>query len=233
MGHRRHRRRRHARLDDGREPRGRRTCRVARDARVRRLLRRPGANHFLLRRAGGALQVAELAPEPEWTYKVTAEEATIEVVNGPVIEGMQTTEIKVGGSIPLESIVFANKMHVPITGVEGNDIFTVNNPNPAAGLKSLSLESAKEEGEHNVFDVQAAAVPLTVLGGGRNTVNLGMGNLQSITARVEVKDGNGLVALNVDDSADATGRTASIATDGTTDTISGLGPAEITAEVLP
>jgi len=173
--------------------------------------------------------ITDTTPASSFTFNATTAGATINVVDGPIV-GVQTTQINGGASSTFELVNFANKAHVTINGVAGSDTFTLDNPNPAHGLESLSLASA--EAEHSVFDVFTAAVPLTVVGAGLDTLNLGMGNTQSILSPVNVTDPKDVIALNVDDAADATGRTASITTNGTTDTISGLGPANITAEVV-
>ena len=63
---------------------------------------------------------------------------TINIVDGPIVMGFQTTEVQFGGNF--EVIRFANKETVTINGQAGNDTFTLNNPTPADGLVNLKLD---------------------------------------------------------------------------------------------
>jgi hypothetical protein len=156
--------------------------------------------------------------------------AEIKVEDGAPVAGVHTTRVYGGVSAKFEQITFANKTHVTISALQGGDVFTFDNPNPAQGLVSVLLKGAANES--TTFGATATAVPLTIEGAGTDTVNLGSGSLQALLAQVTVNDPLGFASLSVDDSSDPTGRAASITTDGTNDTISGLSPAPIVGEVF-
>jgi hypothetical protein len=174
--------------------------------------------------------INDTTPATSYTFNVFAPSATVNVVDGEPVLGVQTTQINDGGAGKFERTNIANKTHVSVSGREGSNTFMLNNPHPAQGLETLTLTT--DENESSTVDILGTAVPVTVEGQGLDTVTVGAGSLQSILAPLTIKDPKGLLALNVDDSSDATGRTASVTTDGTTDTISGLGPVPITAEVF-
>ena len=192
-----------------------------------------GPHAGLLNIDGATIRYTHIAPitdtTPSTSETVSVSGPAINIVDGTSSGGTQTTQINDGGTGSFELINFANKAHVTVDGSGGDNSFVLNNPNPAAGLQDLTL--ANTSSSASVFNVVGTAVPLTVVGGSIDTVNLGLGDADEILSPVSVSDPSSHIALDVDDSSDPTGRTASISTDGTTDTISGLAPATIKAAV--
>ena len=86
----------------------------------------------------------------------------INIIDGPPGPPV-TTQINSGASGTFELLNFANKTNVFIDGNGGADIYTLNNPNPAAGLAALTLQgSASAE----LFRVTpSTTIPYTVTGG--------------------------------------------------------------------
>ena len=178
--------------------------------------------------------ISDTVPAASYTLNVSAASINVNVVDGPEVLGAKTTQINDGGSSSFELTNIANKKSVTVHAMLGGDTITLNNPHPGAGMESIALTGAAEETPtevHTVFNVIGLAVPLTVQGGGYDTANIGAGSLAGILAPVGITDPTSFIALNVDDSADATGRAAHVASEGATDTILGLGPAPITANV--
>ena len=174
--------------------------------------------------------INDLTPTAEYTLNVAAESINVNVIDGPNLGGTQTTQLNDGGSSSFELANVANKARITVNVLSGRDTLIVNNPNPAQGLTEITLGGVERESTE--FDVLATAVPLNIIGRSADTANVGMGKLAGILAPVTVTDPLNFIALNVDDSADPTGRTASITTDGTADTVSGLGPSVVTAPAI-
>ena len=97
---------------------------------------------------------------------------SINVVNGPLVDGMQTTEVNSGASDTIQTIDFANKSEVTVNGNGGTDIFTVDNSLPAAGLNSLTLEGGTSTGDDFIIDTAPPGVKTNIVGGtgGDNTL---------------------------------------------------------------
>jgi hypothetical protein len=96
----------------------------------------------------------------------------INAVDGPTVSGSATTQVNSGAAGTFATINFANKANVTVNGLGGAGTFTLNNPRPADGLTSLTLNGSSAVG--NTFFVQATAVATTLNtgGGGNATVTL-------------------------------------------------------------
>src|SRR5581483_5858614 len=106
----------------------------------------PDANGFsgVLTHINGALTqtiiftgldpMTDLTIAPTFEVDGTSNGESINIVDGPVVGGTQTTEVNSGASGTFEKIDFANKTTVTVFGgpgagqVSGVDTFTVNNP---------------------------------------------------------------------------------------------------------
>src|SRR5207253_6475913 len=98
-----------------------------------------------------------------FTFTATSGGEEINVVDGPVVGGMQTTEINSGASGTFELLDFANKTNVTINTGGGTDIVTVNNPTPAAGLTTLTVNGDTAAETFRV--TPSATIPYAVNGG--------------------------------------------------------------------
>jgi uncharacterized repeat protein (TIGR01451 family) len=97
-------------------------------------------------------------------FTATAGGEEINVVDGPVVGGTtQTTEINSGMSGTFELLDFANKTNVTIDTGGGSDIVTVNNPNPAAGMATMTINGGAAAETFRI--TPSATIPYTVTGG--------------------------------------------------------------------
>jgi hypothetical protein len=166
-----------------------------------------------------------------YTLNATAAAETINVVNGPILSGVQTTQVNSSGST-FELVNFAHKTNVTINGNGGGDTFNLNSTLAGVGLSTLAVDGTV--GVSSTFNVLAfpAAVAVAVVGGGPDSANIGGGSAQSITAAISISDPTNFIAVNVDDSADASSsRFVSLNSNGSTDTISGLTQSTVTGNV--
>ena len=159
-----------------------------------------------------------------FTINATAVGETINIVDGPIVGGIQTTEVN-SGTNTFELVDFANKTNVTVNGLGGADTIIVNNPNPGLGLTTLTVDGGAGS---DVTDVLAtpSSVTTTITDSGAttDTVNIGSaGSVQGIQGAVNVTNPGGFTSLNVDDSADATGRVVTVSSTQ----ITGLAPATI------
>jgi hypothetical protein len=162
-----------------------------------------------------------------FTFKATAAAETVNVVNGPVLTGVQTTQIN-SATTTFELVNFAHKTNVTIEGNGGSDTFNVNNTTPAVGLATTTIASSGER-ESSTFNVIASTLPLSLVGGGTDTANLGVGTAQNITASVSISDPTEFIKVNVDDSANASSsRFATLSSSGTVNTLSGFTASTVT-----
>ncbi len=170
----------------------------------------------------------------------------INVVDGPAIDSLATTEINSGESDGFAPLRFANATSATIYGNASANVYTLANPQPAAGLHALTFDGSDAGNAftvfttvaggtvtlntgagHDVVTVQAtnADGPLFVNGiAGDDDVNIGnVGSVQGILGAVSISNAAGATDLTVDDSADTTARTATISGEE----IVGLAPATI------
>ncbi len=83
--------------------------------------------------------IHDVVPAGTLTINATAGADAISIVDGPILE--QTTV----SSPSFELITFANKANVVVNGLGGNDTVTLNNPHPAAGMMSLTINGGTED----------------------------------------------------------------------------------------
>ncbi|MFI5180964.1 MAG: beta strand repeat-containing protein [Thermoanaerobaculia bacterium] len=180
--------------------------------------------------------VTDAIPGPNIIINGTAAAEPINIIDGPG----GTTEVNSGGA--WELVRFANKTSATVNGKGGADTFTLNNPNPGAGLTTLTLVGGATAGV--VFNVTAtpASVRTSVVGGAQATVNVGTGgSVQGILGELNIENPVNFNTIVIDDSSDAISRTVSFSTfssnpadsEGNSDPwvkIHGLSPGDINYE---
>lgn len=178
------------------------------------------------------IHYAEIAPindttaAASLTINATAAAETINVGNGPVLAGTQTTQVA-SSNKAFELVNFANKTSVTVNGGGGSDTFDLNVTTPAVGLGSMTLASS--ERESSTFDVTAITVPLSLVGGGTDTANIGTATAQTITSTVSISDPAEFIAVNIDDAGNtSSSRFVTVSSGSAIDTISGLTPSSVT-----
>ena len=73
-----------------------------------------------------------------FTYNATAGADTINVIDGPTVGGIVTTQVNSNGASELINV--ANKTTIEILTLGGDDQILVHNPNPAAGLTAFTID---------------------------------------------------------------------------------------------
>ena len=138
-----------------------------------------------------------------FTIDATAGADTINIIDGPG----GTTQVN---SNTFELVNFANKTDVIVNALGGADTITVNNPNAAAGLATLTVNAGDNADIVNLL--RTSGVPYTVnAGAGADTINVGnAGSLDSILGLLNVNGGALNDKLTLDDSLDASGNTYAI-----------------------
>jgi hypothetical protein len=165
------------------------------------------------------------------TINGTAASEPINVVDhSGLVNGFQATQVNSGNIPTFVPVNFANKSNVIVNGVGGSDTFTINNPNSAAGLASLTVNGSNAA---NTFNVQAMAAATTInTKGGQNTIDVGSnapaigGILSGIQGALTINGSHGTDIVNVDDTGAAGNRSGKISP--TTLTGLGMGPSGIT-----
>jgi hypothetical protein len=160
---------------------------------------------------------------------------TINIINDPSSpqNGFQTTQVN-SGTGGLELVDFANKTNVTVTDTSagGDDTFSINNPAPANGLSTLTI-NASSHGTGSTFNVLAtpATVTTNVNCNAADSVNVGNNHsVQNILGLLTVENATAHNTLTLDDAGDATARTVSFNTFGGTPVLGlvhGLAPADI------
>ena len=116
--------------------------------------------------------ITDLAPTTNAFLNGTGAADQINVVNGPSVGGVQTSEMNSGNNT-FAKIDFANKTNVTVNGLTGVDTFTVNNPTPETSLATLNVDSGPSS--NVTFNVLTTPVSVTtnILGDGSlTTVNV-------------------------------------------------------------
>jgi hypothetical protein len=163
------------------------------------------------------------------TYNGTAAGEIIHLVDGGIVKGVRATQLDSGSSATFATVLFANKPTVLVQGGEGGaDTVTINNPHPAAGLVHLTFDAQGSGDVISVLTTPASVsttVTSTIVTGITDTVNVGnAGSSQGILGSLSIQNPAGFTNLTLDDSADGTARTVSLATGF----ITGLTPGAIT-----
>jgi hypothetical protein len=145
------------------------------------------------------------------SYTATSAAELIHIVNGGTVNGLQATQVDSSTSATFATVDFANKPTATVDGVDGADTVTVNNPNPGVNLATLNVITGPTAGA----TVKVLATPATVttdaVGNASATVQVGnAGSAQGIHGPLNVENPPSSTAATVDDSADATGRTATL-----------------------
>lgn len=170
--------------------------------------------------------VNDTAPAATDTISGTAAAETINVVNGPVIGALQTTQVSSStGTFELQNV--ANKTSVTINGNGGGDTFNLNTTTAATGLSSLAVD-ATQASVSSTFNIVAIPVAVSLVGGGTDTANIGTGSAESITSPVTIGDPHGIIAVNVNNATGASSRFVTLSSSGGADTISGMTGSTIT-----
>jgi len=110
-----------------------------------------GLNSGIITHAGTRVFFSNLEPVTDTTIAAnftvlgTAGNNTINIVNGGSCgASCRTTQVN---SPSFESISFANKTNVSVTGLAGADVFNLNNSLPATGLNKLVLDGGGNPGD--------------------------------------------------------------------------------------
>jgi hypothetical protein len=170
----------------------------------------------------------DLNAAPALVFNAPAADQQINVVDGQSIDGAPVTQINSGASQTFLAVNFANKAAVTVDAAGGSDTFTLNNPDPAAGLTSLQVNGSDQA---NSFLVQstAAAAPLTILSGaGNNSFYLSSavgsgGTLDGLRGPLAIDAGAGSNFLTVSDAGGSSPDTITLTDGSITDTALGLG----------
>jgi hypothetical protein len=122
------------------------------------------------------------------TYNGTTSAEAIDIVDGGLVDGFQATRLDSGASGTFSPVLFANKPAVLVNGVDGADFFTLNNPNPAAGLSDLTMQAGPTGSTFNILTVAAGLSTAAVGGAGDDSFNV---NAALATGAVLAVDGGG------------------------------------------
>ncbi|MDR3622462.1 MAG: Ig-like domain-containing protein [Paludisphaera borealis] len=143
-----------------------------------------------------------------FTFTAPLGSQTVHVTDGPVVSGVQTTQINDGGTSHFELINFANKTSVAINTGTGGDLVAVNLTAPAAGLSSMSISTSGGDDAVAVVSLPASvALSVDTGAGASNDIALSSsGSLAGIQGPVTVRSTGGTATLQLDDTADATGQ---------------------------
>jgi|GEM_PF-3399666 len=102
--------------------------------------------------------IIDTVPVQDFTFVASGTTVNVNVVDGPISQGFQTTEI-VSGDTPssFERIAFANKQNVLIdltrdgSTSAGGEVITFNTPTRATGLNALTLYASSSPDQINVL----------------------------------------------------------------------------------
>jgi hypothetical protein len=141
-------------------------------------------------------------------YKGTSAAETITVNDGGVVNSVQTTHL-VSNSGTFATVYFACKPSVKIAGAGGVDTITINNPNPAIGMNSMTVTTGGAAGV--TLNVKAIAVTTNYIGGANASINVGKaGSMQSIKATLNLENPPAFNTIILDDSADTAAQTVTL-----------------------
>lgn len=154
----------------------------------------------------------ELAPITDLTTTTTTtilaspSGETINIIDGGLISGTQTTQVNSGASATFELINFANKTNVTVDGFAGADNITINLPTVAAGLNALTVKGGSSS-DTITLQANATGVTYAIEGNiGNDTIIFGTAgaSLDGIVAPVTVAGNEGTNdTFTLFDSADA------------------------------
>jgi hypothetical protein len=136
------------------------------------------------------------ALSPRMTYNTMDAAETINLVNGPVVNLVQTTRIDGPGA----TLNFGNKPHVTVNTLGGVDVITLNHSLPGS-LDSLTIDAGAAGDTINV-ERTLAGLPVTVnAGAGADVINVSpvARNLDNIDGNLTVNGGADADWLNIQD----------------------------------
>jgi hypothetical protein len=111
---------------------------------------------------GHASVIVDTSPAVSFTFNDPTPGDQITILNGPVANGFQTTEIS--SSLNNSTFEFANKTNVTVNDIGGGDTITINISNPAVGLTDLIVNGGNGADAFTV--TPSATIPFTINGGG-------------------------------------------------------------------
>lgn len=158
---------------------------------------------------GNVGEVADLTNSGSLYFETGAGNETLSVLNGPVMAGLQTTEIS-GPNVKLD---FANKGFVQLNS-NGNDAITMSNSQADAALGELEVDTLAASDTVNVVATPASIFTEITSdyvapppANGPDYVTVGNGTLAGIQGALDVSDDAFTEFLVIDDSADTAART--------------------------
>jgi uncharacterized repeat protein (TIGR01451 family) len=175
---------------------------------------------------GGVVDTASAA---SLVFTATDAQQQINLMNGPLVNDLQTAELNGGATPGFATIDFANKSQVTVVGGAGDDSILLDNSLAPAGLSSMMLDTWSGADMVNVW-----ATPLgtstqinstAISADGADAVTVGnAGSVQGILGSLNVADDAFYDDLLIDDSTDAVGRTINFSRSSVT----GIAPVSIT-----
>src|SRR5262249_549798 len=137
------------------------------------------------------------------TFNVTYVGDDVGVVDGPMVNVFVTTQIDTIGT--RATVNFANRNHVTVNALGGDDLAVLNNPKPEAALADLTVNDSPNPSNPILVYVNAtAADTLTTINasdpGDRIHVSPTAQNLDTIQGAVTV-NGDGQASLDINDQA--------------------------------
>lgn len=204
------------------------TLRSGSYAGVNHNLTAPGAGNLLYDGRALSYETIETTQELSTisTYQIsaTADADVVEIVNGPVVLGLATTQIRSTNGT-FGTLNFANKSSVSFDSAAGADTITINNPGGATGLTAFKVSTGITDGDAvSVLATRDGVATTITNSGGTDAVNIGNAGLVSgILGPITVNGVSNLTVLAIDDSLDTNARNVTI----TAGSVTGLAPAAI------
>ena len=107
-------------------------------------------------------EIIDTTPAISFTFTDSTPGDQITILNGPIANGFQTTEIN--SSLNNSTVEFANKTNVTVHDIGGGDTITIDISDPAAGLADLIVNGGNGA---DIFTVTpSTTIPFTINGGG-------------------------------------------------------------------
>lgn len=170
---------------------------------------------------GGNINYANLAGITDtshvffFSFNTSSATELVNIVDGPVANGMQTTDVNGGTAPQFAATDFANKVYATVNTIDGFDTVNVNNPAGSTGMSSFTLDTYQGADTVNVL-AAAPGITTTVTSSdyfsdGNNVVTVGNhGSTQGILGTLLLTNAPAFNDVMLDDSADPTGQTVSL-----------------------
>lgn len=166
--------------------------------------------------------IIDTVPAQNFNFVAPANVVAVNVIDGPLSQGFQTTQINSGDNpVGFELINFANKANVRIdlgrdgSTSAGGEQITFNTPTRATGLNTLTLISSESPDVLNILATAPGVATTINSGGGNDQFTLSPSGLGA-GGSISLDGGTGTDTLNLD----AGGRTVNFT--GTTVDIAGF-----------